>query len=357
MRMRSLAGFTFILMATVAGAAADEWRVEKLDGLVFVHHEARWHRLELGDVVADDRVIRTLPSGSVEFVRDEEHIVLDGSSQIQIKDAERARFTTVEQWYGKVTIEAEKQNVQHFSVQTPFLAAVVKGTRFTVISKDGQSRVSVEEGTVQVRDQLYEVVTDVQAGQRADVAPGNMLEVSGPGPKAPVVTLGNGEIVTEAIRRAVEDGDILPGEIGKAVANVAAGVDPGKGLGRDNANANGRNNQDNSGNSSRGGGSGNSGNGGGGGGGLNIGIGNGSGNSNAGSGGGGGINVSVGGGNGNSGSGGGIGVDVNVGGGGLSLNVGGGGSGSGGTGPGNGDDGGLLDVDLDVGGAVGGLLG
>jgi hypothetical protein len=247
MRLRSLVGFSFVLMATVAGVAADEWRVDKLRGLVFVHHEGQWLPLERGDIVSDERVIRTLPSGRVEFVRDEERIELAGDSQIQIKDAERSRFTTVEQWYGKVTIQAEKQNVQHFSVETPFLAAVVKGTRFTVTSRDGQSRVAVEEGTVQVRDELYEVVTDVQAGQRADVAPGNMLEVSGEGPKAPVVTIDTGEVVTQAIREAIEDGDVQPGEIGAAVANVAAGIEPGNGLGRgddDRGNGNSNRNDD-----------------------------------------------------------------------------------------------------------------
>lgn len=44
------------------------------------------------------------------------------------------------------------ENVQHFAVQTPFLAAVVKGTKFTVVSSKTGAEVAVQRGNVEVED-------------------------------------------------------------------------------------------------------------------------------------------------------------------------------------------------------------
>jgi len=115
------------------GAAADEWVAERLRGGVFAYVGNDWVQLNRDDVVPDDRVIRTQASGRVTFVRDAESIEVGPNSQIQIIDKSGRRYTTVRQFYGKVEIEAEVQNVQHFGVRTPYLAAVVKGTKFSVL--------------------------------------------------------------------------------------------------------------------------------------------------------------------------------------------------------------------------------
>ena len=38
--------------------------------------------------------------------------------------------TTIQQRAGSILLEVEKRNVTHFEVETPYLAAVVKGTQF-----------------------------------------------------------------------------------------------------------------------------------------------------------------------------------------------------------------------------------
>jgi hypothetical protein len=122
---------------------------------------------------------------------------LSGATEIRIFDQQGQRMTTIMQAYGTVTVEAERLQIQHFSVQTPFLAAIVKGTRFTVHSDDAQSSVDVSRGLVQVQDYTHGVATDIAPGQTAVVSNDVMLDVSGGGRHAPVVTL-DGQVVPEA---------------------------------------------------------------------------------------------------------------------------------------------------------------
>ncbi|MEO6013508.1 MAG: FecR family protein [Devosia sp.] len=134
-------------------AAADDWGVKRLRGQVLQLVDGDWQPLKRGAVVPDTRVIRTLKNGFVTFERGEETIELASNTQIQIFDKAGSKpFTTVKQYFGTVAVEAEVKNVQHFAVQTPYLAAVVKGTRFTVTSQDGGASVTVQRGHVEVED-------------------------------------------------------------------------------------------------------------------------------------------------------------------------------------------------------------
>ena len=82
--------------------------------------------------VPDSRAIRTLASGRVTFTGGNETVDIAPNTQIQIfAKGGRKPFTTVKQYFGTVSVKAEVQQVQHFAVQTSYLAAVVKGTRFT----------------------------------------------------------------------------------------------------------------------------------------------------------------------------------------------------------------------------------
>ena len=58
---------------------------------------------------------------------------------------------TIVQQAGSILLDVEKRNVKHFEVETPYLAAVVKGTKFTVTSGDEGASVKVTRGSVQKR--------------------------------------------------------------------------------------------------------------------------------------------------------------------------------------------------------------
>ena len=343
------------LMSFSSVALADEWIAERLRGTVMQFERNTWVALERGDVVPDGGKVRTASNGRLELARGQESIALGPNTQIAVRDAAGQKMTSVIQSSGVVTIEAEKRNVQHFSVQTPVLAAVVKGTQFTVTYRNGQARVDVESGVVQVQDGVHDMVVDVTRGQSAAASQASPLDISGPGANKAVFLI-DGEPVPAAARAAVLDGN-LPAEAALeavktgGVANINASVNAG---GQGNAvSANVRL------------GLGNGGNGNGNGNGRNgvtasVGVGNGgaSASANAGSAN---ASASVGGGNG---------VSVNVGVGNNGNGHGKGGNGNGNNGNGNGNGGaanvdvdlGIVDVEVSVGGGNGlglglGLLG
>ena len=231
----------------VGTVMADDWMVDRLRGEVEVQVGGIWQPLQRGDIVSDESRIRSLDGSRVVFTRGAEAIELSGATEIRIFDRVGQRMTTVMQAYGTVTVEAERLQVQHFSIQTPYLAAIVKGTRFTVHSNDGQSSVDVERGLVQVQDYVHGVATDITPGQSAVVSPEVVLDVSGFGAHAPLVTL-DGQIVSRDDLPADGSGSSNGNDRGPE-GNNAGGNGNGNAFGLDNGNAgNGENNAGGNGN-------------------------------------------------------------------------------------------------------------
>ena len=131
LRLLVLAALALITMASAA--TADTWTAVRLRGAVLQLVAGVWQPVHRNDVVPDETLIRTLNNGYVDFARGAETVSLGPTTQIQIFDKGGAKpFTTVQQSFGTVTVDAEVKNVQHFAVETPYLAAVVKGTKFIV---------------------------------------------------------------------------------------------------------------------------------------------------------------------------------------------------------------------------------
>ncbi len=107
-------------------------------------------------------------------------------------------------------------------MQTPVLAAVVKGTQFRVTYANGRAEVLVDRGVVQVQDTVHDMVADVQRGQSAEVAESAPLDVSGPGSER-TVYLVEGQAVTAQQRDIIVSGGTLPEAASDAVPTVAAG--------------------------------------------------------------------------------------------------------------------------------------
>ena len=162
----------FVFCTLTAAVHADEraWRVEKSTGEVWVSHGAA-QQVSLGaetDLTAGDN-IRTGRNGRVLLVRGEERILISPNSAIGIPRNNGQFPTTISQQAGSILLEVEKKNVQHFEVETPYLAAVVKGTQFRVSVDRRGAKVDVLRGQVQV--------ADFKSGQNALVLPGQAARV------------------------------------------------------------------------------------------------------------------------------------------------------------------------------------
>ncbi|MCB9993026.1 MAG: FecR domain-containing protein [Hyphomicrobiaceae bacterium] len=260
--------FAFALMALLAFmpglAMADDWIADQLRGNVLIYSNGDWVQLQRGDVVSDDRYIRTMGSGRVTFLRGNETIEMAGNTQMRIVDSNGRQFTTVIQDFGSVSIEAEVQNVQHFAVETPFLAAVVKGTRFTVTVGDEDASVAVERGLVQVNDHMHDMSTFIPAGQRVKVMQGHGMQVTGSGQRYMFVA-DNGDMLTpqEADDKVRGDANNNARGNGNSDFGIAQGnANPGSGNNGNSGNGgNGNSGNGNSSNSNSGNGNGNSSNG------------------------------------------------------------------------------------------------
>jgi hypothetical protein len=217
-----------VIVAMMAVAAfstatmADDWVATKLRGIVLQLVDGEWVKLQRGDVVPDDRAIRTMRSGRVQFTRDAETIDLGPDTQVQIVDRAGQRYTSVKQHFGTVAVEAEVMNVKHFEVVTPQLAAVVKGTKFTVFSSDDTAKVTVTRGRVAVEDRITHQSVTVAAGQSVTAADGQSLDVAGKG-ELPVVHDADGNPVAPA--------DESPGTSGSGTGTPSYGLNVGVGVG------------------------------------------------------------------------------------------------------------------------------
>jgi hypothetical protein len=177
-------------------ASADNWTITRLRGEVMQLVDGEWLPLKRADVVPDDRRIRTTNNGHATLVRGNETLELGPSTQIRIIDEGGGRpYTTVLQSWGTVDVQAEVRNVEHFAVRNQYLAAVVKGTRFSVSATSRGGAVDVERGSVSVGGS--EQSTVVSAGQNAQVHEDGSISVSGEG-TLPAVVEKNGKSGTSA---------------------------------------------------------------------------------------------------------------------------------------------------------------
>ena len=222
-----LAALVLLVIALPASALADDWLVTKLRGEVLQLVGADWAPLNRGDVVPDERAIRTLASGRAVLQRGGETIEISANTQIRIFDKVGGkRFTTVQQHFGTVAIEAEVQNVRHFAVQTPYLAAVVKGTRFEVKTTSRRSQVKVRRGLVAVEDGRSGLNTLIAAGQSATVGRDGAFAVGGRGPAAEILSEAGEPVMPQD---AAKGRETAPGQLKKLGVDVKVKTNNGKG--------------------------------------------------------------------------------------------------------------------------------
>jgi len=164
-----------LTMALALGAApgafaADDgvWQVSKSSGEVWTTRSGA-QPVSLGQetVLKPGDTIRTGRNGRVLLTRGEETILVSPNSVIGLPTVKKDGLsTTIVQQAGSILLEVEKRNVQHFEVETPYLAAVVKGTQFQVSVNANSTSVSVFRGQVEV--------ADFKSGQIAQVMPGQV---------------------------------------------------------------------------------------------------------------------------------------------------------------------------------------
>ena len=131
--------------------------------------------------------IKTEVNGHVILRHGGDTVLIAPNSLVGIPAADTGLFTRVLQTFGTVLVNVAKRPDPHFEVRTPFLAAIVKGTTFTVSADSVSSAVQVVEGVVNVVDSAQRQSVMVTAGQTARISSrtGGELRVDGPRQNAP----------------------------------------------------------------------------------------------------------------------------------------------------------------------------
>ncbi len=190
-RFSRILTIAFVLAASDALAAEEgAWTVSKSSGEVWTTTTgAQQVSLSPQEVLKPGDSIRTGRNGRVLLVRGEETILVSPNSVIGLPaEKKEGLSTTIIQQAGSILLEVEKRNVKHFEVETPYLAAVVKGTQFRVSVYAASTRVDVIRGQVEVADFRSGQIAQVMPGQHATAsANGNPgLSLSGSGTFSPI---------------------------------------------------------------------------------------------------------------------------------------------------------------------------
>ena len=161
------------------------WSVSKSSGEVWMSSgDIQQASLKPEDHLKPGDTIRTGRNGRILLVRGEESILVAPNSVIGLPTEQKEELsTTIIQRAGSILLEVEKRNVKHFEVETPYLAAVVKGTQFRVSVNGASTKVEVLRGQVEVADFRSGQIAQVMPGQTATALehgrPGLSLSGSG----------------------------------------------------------------------------------------------------------------------------------------------------------------------------------
>jgi hypothetical protein len=190
--MRRAVMAALVLGSTSSAFAADggTWSVSKASGDVWIATEgAQQASLSQEEILKPGDTIRTGRNGRVLLVRGEETILISPNSVVGLPTEKTDGLsTTIVQQAGSILLEVEKRNVKHFEVETPYLAAVVKGTHFSVTVNGGSTKVGVLRGQVEVSDFRTGQITQVMPGQFATAFEQGKagLSLSGSGTFSPI---------------------------------------------------------------------------------------------------------------------------------------------------------------------------
>lgn len=168
------------LFAT-SGLMAADWQVVKVVGLVWVVGvDMEPQRATAGMILPDNATVATTSRSRALLRHGEDILNLGPDTHVAPQARPVHGLTTVLMRQGDLDLDIEHRAQPHFSVQTPFLAAVVKGTRFRVSVHGRDAAVAVRTGRVQVTAFAAHKAVDVTDGQKAEVK-GEHLQLSGDG--------------------------------------------------------------------------------------------------------------------------------------------------------------------------------
>lgn len=236
--------FTVLLWAPSASAEdAGAWVVKQTAGSVsYSHRDGRWEDLAKGQRLLPGTKLKSGSAGRASIERYGDSITISPSSAVELPAAKGgAGVSGVVQTMGTLLFKIVKRKKNRFSVRTPYLSAVIKGTTFTVTVGPAGSALHVTEGAVQV--------SSLFTGETALIRPGQTGEVSGTGRRGLRVLQGRRSLLRKSpargkssrsakIRRSLGPKRIDIPEVTKGLAQGHGPKSNGKGKSSSSGNKN-----------------------------------------------------------------------------------------------------------------------
>lgn len=185
----SMARGTLLVISLMASSAAyagtPGWSVSEVSGPVFVGKPglSKTSIVTRGAALSAGDIVSTGKGGRAVIVRGGEYLTVAPNTQLQLTEPKAGAFTQIVQSFGNVVFKIQKKTTPHFQVKTPYLAAVVKGTTFSVTVTPAGASVQVTEGLVQVASLdglVSRFVSPGEIGMIAASAPGQLSVLGTP---------------------------------------------------------------------------------------------------------------------------------------------------------------------------------
>lgn len=177
--------------------------------------------VQLRAALSPGDLIATGADGRAMLTRGDDYVIVAPASRLLLpqQQAQQNGFTRLIQQMGTMLYKVRHTGTPHFAVETPMLAAVVKGTSFTVIVDKDRAAVQVTEGLVEVSSAAGNARRLVEGGVTVYVGrerPTEIIEMK-PGATIESPSSGNGE--TSAVR--IDSSGEVPLS---AITNLTAGL-------------------------------------------------------------------------------------------------------------------------------------
>ena len=201
----------WILALSPASAQDAGWIVSEVTGSARIEVPDQAARQAEPDLaVSPGARIITDDGGRLSLTDGASVMTLSSKTEVEIRAAPDAGITTIFQRIGVLLLQVERRRREHFEVETPYLAALVKGTRFSVSVAATGAAVHVTDGMVEVSSPAADRPVLVHPGQTATVDAGaldTILLDGGRSRNAPPDS-GAASGKERAIRRAIGDSSV-----------------------------------------------------------------------------------------------------------------------------------------------------
>ena len=168
---RLVLGALLTTSSAQAMAQSAGWVVSEVRGPVTIVSAQGRAGATRGMAIQPGDTIVTGSGARAVLVHSKDFVTVSSNSRIRIPaEARESSITRFFQELGNAIFNVEKRNAPHFSVDTPYLAAVVKGTVFSVTVGADRSALQVTEGVVEV--------STMDGGARELIRPGSIAMIA-----------------------------------------------------------------------------------------------------------------------------------------------------------------------------------